>query len=206
MSSSVPLEITAIAFDLGNVLIKVDHLRFCRRLARLADRTPAEVYADVFATGLEPGYDTGRLSSWEFYQRVLSHFQIDLPYPQFAAWWNDIFDPMEEMEEIVRHLQGRFPLYLMSNTNALHFPSICRRFPLVYCCRRFILSYQVGSRKPEAAIYQALLREMGQPPEKCLFIDDKSTFVEAAKNHGLGAWQFTSPQEFIDNLKGHGLY
>jgi len=206
MPPSLSLEITAIALDLGNVLIKVDHFRFCRRLARIARRSPEEVYADVFETGLEPGYDTGRLSSGEFYRRVLSHFQVNLPYPQFSAWWNDIFDPMEGMEEIVRELQGRFPLYLMSNTNALHFPSICRRFPLVYYCRRFILSYRVGSRKPEAAIYQALIRAMGQPPEKCLFIDDKGSFVEAAKTHGLTAWQFTSPQELISNLKRHGLY
>jgi putative hydrolase of the HAD superfamily len=76
----------------------------------------------------------------------------------------------------------------------------------VYHCRGFILSYQVGSRKPEAAIYQTLIKEMGQPPEKCLFIDDKSSFVEAAKTHGLVAWQFTSPQELISNLKRHGLY
>ncbi|MEW6388756.1 MAG: HAD family phosphatase [Thermodesulfobacteriota bacterium] len=200
------LAIRAIAFDLGNVLIKVDHLRFCRRLARLADRTPEEVYADVFATGLEPGYDTGRLSSREFYQRVISHFQVNLPYPQFCSWWNDIFDPMEGMAELIEDLKARYPLILVSNTNALHFPYICRRFPLVHHCRGFILSYRVGSRKPEAAIYQALIRETGRPPEQCLFIDDKSSFVEAAKTHGLTAWRFTSTQEFLQDLKRHDLW
>ena len=35
MTSTSP-PIAAVAFDLGNVLVKVDHLRFCRGLAELA--------------------------------------------------------------------------------------------------------------------------------------------------------------------------
>ena len=40
MASPAPRPITAITFDLGNVLIRVDHLRFCRRLAALTALTP----------------------------------------------------------------------------------------------------------------------------------------------------------------------
>jgi FMN phosphatase YigB (HAD superfamily) len=78
MKYSAPLKITAITFDLGNVLIRVDHLRFCRRLAALAALSPQEVYAQVFESGLEPGYDTGRITSREFYQRVTDHFGVAL--------------------------------------------------------------------------------------------------------------------------------
>lgn len=201
------LNIAAVAFDLGNVLVRVDHFRFCRGLAAAAPGplNPEEVYARVFDSGLEPDYDTGRLSSREFYRRITRFFQLTLDYPKFCALWTDIFDPMEDMEEVVGHLKGRYPLFLVSNTNPLHFYYIRRRFPLVRHFRGFILSYRVGSRKPEAGIYQALIQETGQPPGRCLFIDDIMPFVEAARRQGLRAWHFTTPADFQKNLAQHGL-
>jgi glucose-1-phosphatase len=197
--------ITVIAFDLGNVLIRVDHGRFCRRLGDAAGMSAQEVYAAVFDSGLEPAYDTGRLSSREFYQAVCRLFHIHPPFPRFCRWWQDIFDPMEGMDAVVEDLARRYPLFLLSNTNALHFPYIYRRFPLVRRLRRFILSYREGSRKPEPAIYQALLREMARPPEECLFIDDKAPFVEAARACGLAAWQFSTPADFTARLREQGI-
>lgn len=200
-------KISAITFDLGNVLVKVDHLRFCRRLAALAGLSPQEVYAQVFESSLETGYDTGRITSREFYQRVTAHFQVSLDYSRFRDLWCDIFDPMDAIETVVTHLAPRFPLFLLSNTNSLHFDYIRERFrAILQPFQAFILSYQVGSRKPEAAIYQHLIQLVSRPAEEILFLDDKVTFVEAARGQGLAAWQFRSPQELQQNLERHGLW
>ena len=206
MPPDSPLQIAAIAFDLGNVLVAVDHFRFCRPFAALAGLTPEEVYTAVFDSDLEPGYDTGRISSEEFYRRLLDRFRLALPYPQFCDLWNDIFAPLEDMEQTAARLAARYPLYLLSNTNPLHFRYIQGRYPWLRIFRRFILSYEVGSRKPEAGIFQALIREMGLPPARCLFLDDKLPFVEAARSHGLAAWHFTSPGDFHRQLTQHGLW
>jgi glucose-1-phosphatase len=207
MTPRVPLAITAITFDLGNVLVKVDHLRFCRRLAALTAFSPQEVYARVFESALEPGYDTGRITSREFYQRVTDHFGVDLSYPQFRDLWCDLFDPMEGMTDLVQHLAPRFPLFLLSNTNSLHFDYILERFgAILQPFQAFVLSYQAGSRKPEPAIYQSLIRRVERPPEEILFLDDKADFVEAAQGQGLAAWQFHSPEELRRELAAHGLW
>ena len=202
--STLPL--AAIAFDLGNVLVAVDHLRFCHGFAALAGWTPEEVYAAVFDSDLEPGYDTGRLSSEEFYRRLLDRFGLALPYPQFCELWSDIFAPLEDMAQTVSRLAARYPLYLLSNTNPLHFQYIKEHYPLLRHFRRFILSYEVGSRKPEPGIFQALIREMGRAPAHCLFLDDKLPFVAAARTHGLMAWHFVSPQDFQEQLSREGLW
>ena len=199
-------DLKALALDLGNVLVKVDHFRFCRRLAGLAGLTSEEVYARIFESDLEFGYDTGRLTSEEFHRRVLDHFGVSLPFPQFSFWWSDIFDPMEGMAALVRHLAARYPLYLMSNTNPLHFDFIREHYPLLHHFQSFVLSFEVGSRKPEPGIYQALIRQTGLSPAQCLFVDDKLPFVAAAQDQGLQSWQFTSPGEFIRSLQQHGLY
>ena len=201
-----PSDIKALALDLGNVLVKVDHLRFCSRLTSLTGLAPGEVYARVFESDLEPGYDTGRLTSEEFHQRVMDHFGVVLPFPQFAFWWSDIFSPMEGMAELVRHLAADYPLYLVSNTNPLHFAFIQENYPFLHHFQAFILSFEVGSRKPEPGIYQALIRRTGLSPDRCLFLDDKLPFVTAAREQGLQSWQFTSPGECIRDLQRHGLY
>jgi HAD superfamily hydrolase (TIGR01509 family) len=207
MTAPAPRTITAITFDLGNVLIRVDHLRFCRRLAALTALSPREIYARVFESSLEPGYDTGRISTREFHQRVTEHFGVDLPYPHFRDLWCDMFDPMDDMPELVQRLAASFPLFLLSNTNSLHFTYLRERFAaLLNPFRAFVLSYQVGSRKPEPAIYQSLIRQVGRPPEEILFLDDKASFVEAARHHGLTAWQFRSPQELRRELARHRLW
>ena len=199
--------IAAIAFDLGNVLVAVDHLRFCRRLAPLAGMSPEAVYAAVFQTGLEPGYDTGRLSSREFHRLLEAHFRLDLPYSVFREIWTEIFAPLDDMEEVAAHLARRYPLYMLSNTNPLHFRYIEAHFSgLLRHFRAFILSYREGSRKPEAGIFQALIRQVGLPPPQILFIDDKMDFVVAARSHGLVAWPFVSPLDFKEKLVAEGLW
>lgn len=200
------LPITAIAFDLGNVLVRVDHGRFCQRLGAAAGVSSRQVYEAVFNSGLEPEYDSGRLSSEEFHRELCRLFGINPPFSLFSQWWQDIFDPMESMAELVARLAGRYSLFLVSNTNSLHFDYIRRRFPLLRHVGRFILSYRVGSRKPEPAIYQRLIQEISRPPQECLFVDDKAPFVTAARTHGLEAWQFISPEDFITRLRRHGLY
>jgi putative hydrolase of the HAD superfamily len=195
----------ALAFDLGNVLVRVDHLRFCRRLADLAGVSPETAYDRIFASDLEPAFDTGRLSPQAFHRRVLDLFGVALPFPEFCRSWCEIFDPMPGMAEVVARLKGRLPLFLVSNTNALHFPYIWERYPLIHDFTGYILSYQTGSRKPEPAFYRMLLQKAACPPAACLFIDDKLPFVEAARAHGLTAWQFTGPEDFTRDLRDQGL-
>jgi|UniRef100_A0A7V6A460 HAD superfamily hydrolase (TIGR01509 family) len=198
--------ITVLALDLGNVLVKVDHMRFCRRLADLTGLPPATIHAQVFESDLEFGYDTGRLTSQEFHRRVMDRFGVTLPFSQFSCWWNDIFEPMEGMAELVGRLAARYPLYLLSNTNALHFAYIRKNYAFLDLFQSLVLSFEVGSRKPEAAIYQILIARTGRPASQCLYVDDKLPFVVAAREQGLTSWQFTSPAEFIRCLKQHGLY
>lgn len=198
--------IDLITFDLGNVLVRVDHLEFCRRLAVLAGTTPESVFAAVFASDLEPGFDTGKISAQEFFARISARFQVSLPFSTFCAWWNSIFAPMPEMEPVVEHLASRYPLFLLSNTNALHFQYIRQQYPLLNNFRQFVLSYKVGSRKPEPAIYHHLIKQAKTTPAQILFIDDKLSFVQAAQDQGLQAWQFTNHASFREKLQAEGVW
>lgn len=204
--NKVESTIKLITFDLGNVLVKVDHMEFCRRLAVLTNLTAEKVFDYVFASDLEPDYDTGKMSSQEFYRQIIKQFKVPLEFERFARWWNSLFSPMPDMEEVVSRLAERYPLFLMSNTNALHFEYIQENYPVLKHFSRFVLSYKVGSRKPEKGIYEHLLQQAGMAPERILFIDDKMLFVAAARELGIRAWQFTSSEALKRQLLEHGLW
>ena len=161
---------------------------------------PQEVFDYVFNSALEPGYDTGMMTSQEFYQQIIAQFKVSLEFERFARWWNSLFSPMPEMAEVVTRLARSYPLFLLSNTNALHFDYIQENYPVLKHFSHFVLSYKVGSRKPEKGIYEYLLQQAGLAPEQILFIDDKMPFVAAAREHGIQAWQFTSSEALKQQL------
>jgi HAD superfamily hydrolase (TIGR01509 family) len=198
--------IKLITFDLGNVLVRVDHMEFCRRLAVLTHVGAEEIFDYVFNSPLEPGYDTGMMTSREFYGQIMAQFHVALEFDRFARWWNSLFSPMPDMAEVVARLAGNFPLFLLSNTNALHFDYIQENYPVLKHFSYCVLSYKVGSRKPEKGIYEHLLQQAGVTPEQILFIDDKMPFVAAAQEYGIQAWQFTSGEALKQQLLEHGLW
>jgi putative hydrolase of the HAD superfamily len=49
-----------------------------------------------------------------------------------------------------------------------------------------ILSFEVGARKPQRAIYESALRAVGDPdPSTSLFVDDQANYCDAARNVGM---------------------
>jgi HAD superfamily hydrolase (TIGR01509 family) len=56
----------------------------------------------------------------------------------------------------------------------------------------FIISGDVGHRKPDAMIYQALLARVGRPAADCVFVDDRSKNLDAAASLGFQTVEFAT--------------
>jgi HAD superfamily hydrolase (TIGR01509 family) len=52
------------------------------------------------------------------------------------------------------------------------------------------LSYQMGCRKPDEAIYLQMLEQLGAEGKQCIFIDDRPENIETARAAGIHAHQF----------------
>ena len=70
-------------------------------------------------------------------------------------------------------------------------PSFDRRF---YSCR-------LGLAKPDSAVYEAVLDDLGATPQSVLFIDDRAENALAATALGLRAVRFTSAEELPGQLE-----
>jgi HAD superfamily hydrolase (TIGR01509 family) len=198
--------IEVVLFDLGNVILPFDHHQIGEKLLRFSLKKKTEDSQKIFAylfdleTGAVNLYETGKMTSLEFFQSLKDFFRLQISFEEFVTLWNDIFTENKEVSEIVRSLKGKIRLGLVSNTNALHFDHIASRFPVVHSFDRWILSHEVGYKKPAPEIYQRAIEWASVEPEKILFIDDSIKNVEAAVSLGIQGIHFVSARQLREEL------
>lgn len=78
-----------------------------------------------------------------------------------------------------------FRLACLSNDVSRWSSKLRQRFELEDRFEKWIISGDVGVRKPDPAIYQALLRELDASPSRLLFVDDRLANVQAAQALGI---------------------
>ncbi len=71
--------------------------------------------------------------------------------------------------------------------------------------RSHILSFELGAMKPDPPIYQAAVEAAGIPAGEVFFTDDRPENVAGAKQVGIDAVLFTSPQQLIADLTHRGV-
>lgn len=198
--------IKAVIFDLGNVLIHFDAVRAARRFSKEAKVPFEKVWRHFFTSRVEKAYTRGEISTQEFFWHAQKAFRSDIGFPTFARLWNDIFWENKGIQPILTKLARRYPLYLISNTNQLHFDHVRKEFPRIFRhFKRTFPSHRVGRRKPDPRIYWKMLKTVKLRPEETIFIDDMPRFIEAAKKVGMNGICFRSNAQLKKELRKIGV-
>jgi FMN phosphatase YigB (HAD superfamily) len=178
-----------VLLDFGNVIAFFDHRKACRQLAELSTAAldGEHIYQAIFESGLETGYDTGRISTAEFLEGLRQAFCLDGSDAEIGRAWSDIFTPNPSMASAIRALNDRgVRMVLASNTNALHHEWFASLFAdTLAAIDAQVLSYRVGCRKPERAFFSACLAAARCAPAECLYVDDRDDFVTAGRELGV---------------------
>ena len=66
-------------------------------------------------------------------------------------------------------------------------------------------SHRLGIAKPDPAIYRHAAEGLGVAPGRVLFVDDREDNIRAAREAGMQAIQYTSPEEFAQAMHEAGL-
>jgi len=108
----------------------------------------------------------------------------------FVAAWEDIFTPNAPMVELVEKLHGKYPLYLLSNTNDIHRDYIFRRYDYFGRFTAGTYSYEAKASKPGREIYEIAQKQLGIEPATTFFIDDLLPNIETARTLGFNAHHY----------------
>jgi putative hydrolase of the HAD superfamily len=192
---------SGVIFDIGGVLIDFDHMLICKRLANDCGLAPNDVYAKIFTSGIEAAYDTGTLSTDDFLSAVSKAISLNMPRAELSERWCGIFSEKKDVTAIIRAIHGKTRLMLLSNTNELHFEYARKKFPVLESLfEPKFLSYEIGLRKPDPAIYKKVIELTCLNSKDLVYIDDRQDYVDAAVAAGLPSERFITAEDLKKSL------
>lgn len=185
-------KLEAIIFDIGNVLLRFD---FNRTLTRIAPYCETEF--NRILPRLEPlkhYFESGQISNDAFLDQATALLGYKGSRAELISAWEEIFEPIAATHDLVTQLKNRIPMYLLSNTNAIHCRYFLSMYPLFNFFKNAVYSHRVQMAKPDPEIYEYAMVEFGVNPYRTLFIDDLAANVKAAKERGFHAHQYSEEQ------------
>lgn len=198
-------DIDVVVFDIGGVLVASPLTEFVRLDAEYG-LIPGTAMGLFRGGGLFEPCETGRMPFSTFCEHAVEQIRaeqgISVPAVRFAAMMAAIMGDQVEptIHALVLQLKAAgLRIGLCSNIYSDLDGWIRSMFPPgtvdVHC-----LSYEVGLRKPDPAIYAALIERCACPAEKIVFVDDFVENVAGAGDAGLVAIRFTGTAALRESL------
>ena len=197
-----------IYFDLGNVILNFSHERGCAQMAEVAGVPVEDVRRFAFDSPLAVEYECGTISTREFYDFFCKQTNTSPDFEQLVAAGSDIFSLNTTILPILTQLSLRgIRLGILSNTCDMHWQWVSRgRYRVL---REFFdifaLSFEIGSIKPNTAIFHAAAELAGVAPSEIFYTDDIAGHVQGAREAGFDAEQFISAGKLADDLNARNL-
>jgi len=187
-----------ILLDIGNVLVRVDFMRFARSVAVPEEGAAEEVFRKYSAGPEKAAFDTGRIGPGEFLSILSSDPLVrSMTEGELALRWEGIFSPLPGAAEGVAALARRARIWIMSDTDPLHFDRLLSSVPELRGRERYYLSYEHGFLKSSPDAFRHVLADSGVPAGRCTLIDDRRENCRAAESAGMRAVRFTSWPEAL---------
>lgn len=193
-----------IVFDFGRVLLNINPLLTQAGLAELGykpDSESAGAKDDAIVMDLE----RGAITEEAFIDSVLSVVNEGVTPDDIIRVWNAmLLDFPENHVTTIQKLKEHHKVYLLSNSNSIHFDSYTASFKERYgfelssLFEKMWFSYQIGLIKPDPSIFTFILDDGNLQPHETLFIDDTLVHVEAARSVGIKAYHLTGTQDISD--------
>ena len=159
-------------------------------------------------TRLQPGpwveFELARRTEREFLDDFFLD-RSDFDHQGFVRTVRDAYRWLPGMEELLGELReaGR-TMHAFSNY-PVWYQMIEERLELSRFAKWSFVSCLIGHRKPDPAVYTYVLRELGVPAERCIFVDDREINCEAAREAGIAAIRFEGVEPLRSSLREAGV-
>ncbi|HEY7751310.1 MAG TPA: HAD family phosphatase [Ignavibacteriaceae bacterium] len=192
---------SAIVFDLGNVLIPFDYNIAIRKL-NLVEQGLGDRFIEYYRSNysVHRDFERGNISDDKFVNQMLKVIDNKIDGETFKFYYSDIFTVNEDVVSLLPQLKENYKLFLLSNTDSLHQKYGWQKYEFLKYFDKLILSHEVGAVKPEEKIYRAVEAVSGFKSSEHFYVDDIKEYVEAAKNIGWTAVQFTGYEKLLEDL------
>jgi len=194
--------VKAILFDLGGVLINLNYQNTINAFRALGIDNFENIYSQAQQKNLFNDFETGKISSFHFINRLLDLLPKGCNPNQVVSAWNAmILNFPANRLDILEKLSVDYKLFLLSNTNDLHMEKVRRELKkttgraLESFFEKTFLSQEIKLRKPEPEVFLEVAKQIQLDPNEILFVDDSIQHINSAKKIGFQVIHLTSELE-----------
>ena len=205
-------KIKNIIFDLGGVILDIDENVVYKELEKMGIEISELAHSKEFMEILSK-FDTGIYTAATFRKKTKQFIgQEKMTDEKFDSIWNAmLLDIPRERIEAIEKVKKHYKIYLMSNTNVIHYDLYVRDLQLRFGYNEFdelfnksYFSFAEHLEKPDPRFFELILDHEHLLPEETLFIDDTAENIEAAKSLGINTYHI-SREELVRNLFENGV-
>ena len=199
------MTISAVVFDIGNVLIEWNPERFYD--AEIGEERRRELFANVDLHGMNDVVDKGG----EFRATIYDTAERNPAYRDAIRLWHDRWIEMaspaiDQSVQMLRALRDNgVPVFALSNFGIGSFAYAQTFYDFLHEFDRPYISGHMGVIKPDPMIYQMVEDDCGLAPDTLLFADDRADNIAMAQSRGWQTHLFDGPQGWVDRLVAEGL-
>lgn len=201
-----------IIFDLGNVIINIDTQRTANEMQKLGFKDFEKTYSLLSQTNLFNNLEKGLITPEKFHEEINSKLITKVSSEKInKAWGAMLLDFPKERIELLQKLNKKYRLFLLSNTNEIHYNQYNNDlvkqfgFGLSSLFEKAYYSFELGMRKPDTEFFEYVLNDSNLNPFETLFIDDLDKNIETASRLGLNVIWIDSEKNENINKKLEGF-
>ena len=181
------VQIDAVVFDVGNVLLKWQAQELLSRLVPERSDLHEELTRRIFKSPYWCMRDRGSATLEEVISAMSTgNAKISPSVHRVMERWIDLPAIPEGVEALKKCKEHGVRLYALTNYADREFSYACEKHDFFQLFDGLVVSARLGMVKPSLDIYDHLTRTYGLDPGRTLFIDDSPANVEAALHYG---WQ-----------------
>ena len=205
-------KIKNIIFDLGGVVLDIDESIVYKELEKMGISTSELAQSKEFIDIMSK-FDTGIYTAPTFRKKTKALLgQEKMTDQRFDAIWNAmLLDIPRERIEAIEKVKKHYKIFLMSNSNVIHYDLYVRDLQLRFGYHEFdelfnksYFSFAEHLEKPDPRFFELILDHEGLSPEETLFIDDTAANIEVAKSLGIKTYHIRR-DELVRNLFENGV-
>jgi len=181
-----------LIIDFGGVLVDLDRSRCINSFKSIGADCIEEMLNPYYQRGLLMKLENGDITSDQFHKELRMTVGKELTDSQIDDAWNSFLVSIPSYKlELLLELRERYSVYLLSNTNEIHWEMSCERFFSYKNLRaedffeKIFLSYQLHQLKPSKEIFETVLKVTGIRPEETFLIDDSVANCKMAESIGI---------------------
>ncbi len=201
-------KLTTFIFDLGGVIVNLDRNACVRAYEKLGIANANDLLDNFKPNGIFLKLEKGEITAEEFRNSIRTIAQKEITDQEINdAHAEFLLGIPQKRKDALLQLRSNFRVLGLSNTSPIHLH--CHILPMLTDSTHtpddyFELihtSFELKSVKPEAEIFNRMIKISHLNPEECLFFDDGLANIETARKLGFQIFHVNDDNDWVEWLK-----